>query len=355
MSNIQTVPYQQASAFDLPPVIFGTSGLGNLYEATPCETKRAIVKASIDHSPAKAVFDSAGKYGAGLALESLGQCLSDLNVAPEDVLISNKLGWYQVPLTTPEPTFEPGVWKGLTHDAIQKISYEGILECFHQGNQLLGSYRSQLASVHDPDEYLARATSPDEAEALYRDILDAYRALAELKNAGQIAGVGVGSKQWRVIERLASDVELDWVMIANSLTIHDHPAALIDFIQTLNRRGVRVINSAVFNGGFLIGSDYYNYQLVDKQTTEGKSLYAWRDKFWSVCQRFDVQPAEACFNFGFTVPGVSSVALSTTKPAKVKPNIEMATKKIPPAFWTALVDEGLITPDDRLTVATHQP
>ncbi|MDQ1085540.1 MULTISPECIES: aldo/keto reductase [unclassified Siphonobacter] len=332
----------QLSALSLPPVIFGTSGLGNIYEATPFETKLSIVQACVAHSPGKAVFDTAGKYGAGLALEALGQCLEALRVDPSDVLISNKLGWYQVPLTTPEPTFEPGVWKDLKHDAVQRISYEGILECFHQGNALLGKYTSQLASVHDPDEYLAKATSPEEEEALYQDILEAYRALAELKASGQILGIGVGSKQWQVIERLSNDVPLDWVMIANSLTLHDHPAALVAFIQKLHQKGVVVINSAVFNGGFLIGSDYYNYRLVDEQTEEGKKLVEWRTKFWSVCEQFGIKPAEACFNFGFTIPGVSSVALSTTKPDKVKLNVEMATKKIPEDFWEALMKEGLI-------------
>lgn len=326
----------------LPPVIFGTSCLGNIYEATPFETKRSIVQACVENSPGKAVFDTAGKYGAGLALESLGKCLEELKVDPKDVLISNKLGWYQVPLTTDEPTFEPGVWKDIKHDAIQRISYEGILECFHQGNELLGRYSSQLASVHDPDEYLARATSPEEEEALYQDVLDAYRALSELKASGRVLGVGVGAKQWQIIERLSKDVQLDWVMIANSLTLHDHPTALIEFIQQLHQKGVVVINSAVFNGGFLIGSDYYNYRLVDQTTEEGKKLLEWREKFWAVCEQFGIKPAEACFNFGFTVPGVHSVALSTTKPSKVKPNIEMATKTIPDDFWEALVKEGLI-------------
>jgi len=56
-----------------------------------------------------AVFDSAGKYGAGLALEVLGQCLEELNVPPEKVVISNKLAWKRIPLPEgAEPTFEPG-------------------------------------------------------------------------------------------------------------------------------------------------------------------------------------------------------------------------------------------------------
>src|SRR6187551_235461 len=95
---------------NLPPVIFGTSGLGNLYEATPYETKKAIIKECIEHAPGIAMFDSAGKYGAGLALEVLGSALKELNVPQDKVIISNKLGWYRTELTTPEPTFEKGIW-----------------------------------------------------------------------------------------------------------------------------------------------------------------------------------------------------------------------------------------------------
>ena len=139
----------------LPPVIFGTSGLGNLYEAIPFETKLEIIKQSVLHSHGTPMFDTAGKYGAGLALEVLGKCLKALDVPKEGVIISNKLGWYQTELKTAEPTFEKGIWREMKNDAVQKISYKGILECFEQGNELLGAYDSQMASIHDPDEYLA--------------------------------------------------------------------------------------------------------------------------------------------------------------------------------------------------------
>ena len=34
----------------------------------------------------------------------------------------------------------------------------------------------------------------------------------------------VGSKDWRVIRELADKVDLDWVMLANSLTVHRQAA-----------------------------------------------------------------------------------------------------------------------------------
>lgn len=326
----------------LPSVVFGTSGLGNIYEATPYERKLAIVKECVTHSPGIPVFDSAGKYGAGLSLEVLGKCLEELNVHPDEVLISNKLGWYQTELTTPEPTFEKGIWIDMKNDAVQKISYQGILECFEQGNEILGKYNSQMVSVHDPDEYLAAATDKEDEEKRYQDILEAYRALTDLKSQGKAKSIGIGSKKWEVIQRIAKDVDLDWVMFANSLTIHSHPEDLIAFINELHEKGVTIINSAVFNGGFLIGSNFYNYVEVTGETEYDKALLAWRDEFFKICEEHHVTPAQACFNFGFNIPGVDSVALSTTKPEKVKGNIEMATKEIPDSFWVAMKERKLI-------------
>ncbi|MEI6388022.1 MAG: aldo/keto reductase, partial [Spirochaetota bacterium] len=122
----------------LPPVIFGISALGNLYRALHVAEKRAIVAAGLRHTRGVAVFDGAGKYGAGLALEELGQALRAEAVAPEAVLVSNKLGWRRTPLLGTEPTFEAGVWKELRHDAVQDISAEGILRCREEGDRLLG-------------------------------------------------------------------------------------------------------------------------------------------------------------------------------------------------------------------------
>ncbi|SRR5690606_2663913 len=337
-----TEPRIEQIQSQVPPVIFGTSGLGNLYEEVSYDTKLAIVRECVKHTEPLTFFDSAGKYGAGLSLESLGKCLAQLGTDPSKVIISNKLGWYRVPLETAEPTFEPGVWKGLNYDAVQRISYDGIKACFEQGNQLLGPYKAQWVSVHDPDEYLAKAKTPKEEQMLYQDIIGAYQALQELKEAGEVTAIGVGSKNWNIIKKIASDVQLDWVMIANSLTIHDHPTPLLNFIATLKEKGVTVINSAVFNGGFLVGSDYYNYQLVDRNTEYGRTLYQWRERFWMICKKFGVTPAEACFNFGLNIEGVVSIALNTTKPNKVQVNMEMVKKEIQDNFWNEIIAEGLI-------------
>jgi D-threo-aldose 1-dehydrogenase len=325
----------------VPPIIFGTSCLGNLYGPVAAETKLAIVAEILRHSPAPAVLDSAGKYGAGLALEVIGDCLRKLGAAPDQVIISNKLGWYRVPLRGPEPTFERGVWADIGHDAESRISYEGISECFEQGCGLLGAgYTSQLVSVHDPDEFLAAAKSPDERQRRLNDVLGAYRALFELKARGAVKAVGIGAKDWRVIREISDHVALDWVMFACSLTVYSHPPELLQFIAQLHLRGVGMINSAVFNAGFLTGGTWFDYRKPDP--VADAPLFAWRERFLGICRKHAVQPADVCVQFGLAVPGIVAVALNTGRPDRIQQNIASATNPIPVALWRELKHAGLV-------------
>lgn len=325
---------------EIPEVIFGTSGLGNLYVALPEELKASIILECVKHGARPAVFDSAGKYGAGLALESLGNGLRQAGVIPADVIISNKLGWLRTELRTADPTFEPGVWKGLKYDAVQQISAEGIIACYEQGNKLLNGYKAQWVSVHDPDEYLASASGEADRHKRFQDILDAYGSLGELKRQRQVNAVGIGAKNWKVTQEIIRHVDLDWVMIANSMTLHNHPAELLEFMKHLSDRGIKIINSAVFNGGFLTGLDYYNYQPVSPESNPG--LYHWREEFYGVCRGFDVRPEAACAIFARRAPGVKGIALSTTNPKRVKSNADITKTIVPEAFWRLLVSKQLI-------------
>jgi D-threo-aldose 1-dehydrogenase len=332
------------TGLELPPIIFGTSTLGNLYEALPDETKLAVVSEMFQCCPSPVVLDSAGKYGAGLALEVIGDSLRKLGIHRSRVLLSNKLGWYRVPLRGAEPTFEPGVWASIEHDAQLRISYEGILQCWQQGCQLLGGdYVPQMVSVHDPDEYLAAAIDASKRSRRLHDVIEAYRALFELRAAGEVKAVGVGAKDWRVIREIAEQVDLDWVMLAVSLTVCSHPPELLRFIASLVNRGVGVINSAVFHGGFLTGGGWFNYRKLDP--SKDAKIFAWRERFFAICRQFEVKPAAACVQFGLSVPGVTAVALSSSNPARIRENVASLQAEVPPAFWRQMKSEGLIARD----------
>ncbi len=325
---------------NIPKIIFGTSSLGNLFVELDAATKTELVNEAIQHSSDTVLFDSAGKYGAGLALQSLGNSLKTLGIHPDAVKISNKLGWQQVPLTTPEPTFEPGAWVNLQHDAVQNISYSGILDCYAQGNELLGDYKSQMVSVHDPDEYLNAATNDDERNTRKQNILDAYKALIELRDSGEVESVGIGAKDVSIIDFVSDHLQLDWAMFACSITPYTHSPSTLALLNKLGTNGVSVINSAVFNAGFLLGSDMFDYQKVSHSTHP--QLYKWRDQFNELCNSYHIKPAAACVQFSFLFKEIVSVALNTSSPQRVKSNIALAEAHIPPEFWQALKSKGLI-------------
>ena len=329
-----------------PPVVFGSTALGNLFRVFSYESKLETVRQIFEHIPKPVVIDSAGKYGAGLSLEVLGRCLRELGISDDEVIISNKLAWLRTQLRTAEPTFEPGAWFGLEHDAVQDISYKGMLQCFEQGLELLGGdYSTPIVSVHDPDEYLDAALSADDRRRRFDDILGAYAALDELKAQGRAKAVGVGAKDWRSIQAIDRQVELDWVMFANSYTLYSHPPDLLAFMDSLHQRDIAIINSAVFNAGFLTGGEFFNYVKLDADNPADRNKFEWRERFFALCEAHQQIPAEVCIQFGKSHPGIAALALSTSRPARVEQNVDAISAEAPLSFWRALKAEGLLWED----------
>ena len=81
------------SKLRLPRVVFGTGSLGNQFEALSDETKLEVSREWFKYAARPVFLDTAGKYGAGFALEVIGRNLRQLALDPADVVISNKLAW----------------------------------------------------------------------------------------------------------------------------------------------------------------------------------------------------------------------------------------------------------------------
>lgn len=331
------------SGLYVPTIIYGTSFMGNLYKELPEEVKLQIMRQWFDVSESTPMIDCAGKYGAGLALEVIGAGLKKLGINKDNIIISNKLGWYRVPLTTKEPTFEPGAWVNLKFDAVQKISYSGILECWEQGCELLGGhYKPQVVSVHDPDEYLFAATNATDRTKRVNDILEAYKALFELKEKGEVKAVGIGAKDWLTIKELYNYVKFDWVMFANKLTIYHHPVEIVEFIERIHKEGVGIINSAIFNAGFLTGGEYFDYRKINPNSADDQKLLNWRETFFAICEKYGVSPGDACLKFALAMPQISAVALNPSNPSRISRNVEVLAAQLPAGFWASLKAQKII-------------
>ena len=69
-------------------------------------------------------------------------------------------------------------------------------------------------------------------------------------------------------------------MLANSFTILTHPAEVMVFMAKLHAEGITIINSAVFNAGFLVGGKYFDYEVVSLDSHP--ELFDWRERFNAV-------------------------------------------------------------------------
>ena len=130
-------------------------------------------------------------------------------------------------------------------------------------------------------------------------------------------------------------------MFACSITLYSHSAYARGLLSKLGAQGVQVINSAVFNAGFLVGGSHFDYVEITRETAPEK--FEWRDRLNAICAEFGVKPAAVCVQFSFLFPEIVSVALNTTRPARVQSNVEITETEIPAALWTRLQQEGLIS------------
>jgi D-threo-aldose 1-dehydrogenase len=129
------------------------------------------------------------------------------------------------------------------------------------------------------------------------------------------------------------------------MTIYRHPKDLLIFMEKLHKRGVAMINSAVFHAGFLTGGDFFDYVLIKPDSDENRERFRWREEFFSLCRKYDVVPANACVNFAMTPPGVTSISLNTSNPLRIKANAESANCNIPAGFWNEMIKKELIDKD----------
>lgn len=226
------------------------------------------------------------------------------------------------------------------------ISYDGILRCFQQGNQLLGEYSATMVSVHDPDDYLDESQDIGDRERRANDVVAAYECLNDLKSQNKVESIGIGVKNTAIIELLLDrGVVLDWTMIAGVLTPFVHTLFTRTLLGKLHRRGIEIINAAVFNSGFLVGENHFNY--VHQDPHENPSLFAWRRDFFHFCDKHNVTPAHACVQFSFLFSGVSSVALNACSPDHVALNFKYVRDSLPSEsnIWKELAEAKLIHGD----------
>lgn len=318
------------------PFGFGASSLGNLYRELADEPARHTVDAAWEAGIR--YFDTAPFYGFGLSERRLGDAL---RARPRDeYLLSTKAGRLLFPGESKVPGESEaerfGFRSPMPFDPVFDYSYDGVMRSFEASLQRLGLARIDILYMHD----IGRATHGDNDAWHFRHAVEGgFRALADLRDQGLIAAIGLGVNEIEVCERSMAHADFDLFMVAGRYTLLDQGAAA--FFDTCRHRGIGVVAAGVFNSGILATGSagsvvHFDYDVASEKVIRRVS------EIEAICRRFDVALPAAALQFVAAHPAVTLPVIGTGSPSRIGQTVELACTPIPSAFWEALGAEGLI-------------
>ena len=257
---------------ELGRLALGTAPIGGLYESVEDETARAVVDQA--WKLGLRYFDTAPRYGAGLAERRLG---AGLRGRPrEEFVVSTKVG----------RLLRPGrsEWGG----APELVDYfdfsqAATLRSLEESLGRLGLDRVDIVFVHDPDDHF------DEALA------GSFRALRRLRDEGVVRAIGVGANQPEVLCRFAREADPDCFLVAGRFTALDRTAEA-ELLPLCEEKGITVIAGGVFNSGVIVGGTTFDYE------TAAPDVVARVARLREACDRHDVPLPAAAVQFPLRHP-----------------------------------------------------
>jgi D-threo-aldose 1-dehydrogenase len=171
----------------------------------------------------------------------------------------------------------------------------------------------------------------------------AYKALDELRRAGDLKAIGAGVNDTRWCRRFVEAGDFDCIMMAGQYTLLTHTPETLDFIDLCRKRGVGLLLAAVFNSGLLaLGSKSatatFNY------FPPPADVMARLVRIEEIAAAHQVPLNAAAIQFVLAEPAVKSAVLGATGPGEVEANVKAHSTPIPAAFWSDLKSAGLLAP-----------
>ncbi len=316
---------------------FGGAPLGNLYRAISEEDAQATLQAAYDGGIR--FFDTAPQYGLGRSEGRFGAALK--RFGRENVQLSTKIGRLLVDCDPDEVTPEAFV------DVPQKrivfdYTYDGVMKSYEASRARLGIANVDVLLVHDVDVF--SQGSQEASDAKVRELFDGggYRALEELRAAGDIAAIGAGVNEWQVCERLLGLGNFDGFLLAGRYTLLEQEA-LDSFLPLCIERDVGIILGGPYNSGILatgpVPGAKYNYADAPPE------IIARVQEIEAVCAAHKTPLIAAALQFVMGHPAVKTVIAGAMQPEEVRANLAVFQTQVPAALWSDLRGEGLVRAD----------
>lgn len=324
---------------------FGGAPLGNLYRKVSDADAQAALQAAYDAGIR--FFDTAPQYGLGRSERRFGEAIK--RFGRDTIQLSTKIGRLLVDCEPHEVTPEAFVdvpRKRIVFD----YTYDGVMRSYEASRERLGVANADILLVHDVCVFSQGSQAASDAKV--RELFDGggYRALSELRAAGEIAAIGAGVNEWQVCERLLGLGDFDGFLLAGRYTLLEQEA-LESFLPLCRKRDVGIILGGPYNSGILatgaVPGAKYNYADAPEAILERVR------RIEAVCAAHSTPLIAAALQFVLGHPSVKTVIPGAVNATEVIANVAVLQTPIPTCLWSDLRGEGLIRADAPLPLETR--
>ncbi|EEE35612.1 aldo/keto reductase [Rhodobacteraceae bacterium KLH11] len=337
VSQTELLNNRTARPVPLTRMGFGGAPLGNLYRKVSDEDAQAAMQAAYDAGIR--FFDTAPQYGLGRSEYRFGEAIA--RFGRENIQLSTKIGRLLLDCAPHEVTPEAFV------DVPQKrivfdYTYDGVMRSYEASRDRIGVANSDILLVHDVCVF--SQGSQEMSDTKVRELFDGggYKALVELRDAGEIAAIGAGVNEWQVCEKLLGLGDFDGFLLAGRYTLLEQEA-LDSFLPLCEKRDVGIILGGPYNSGILatgaVPGAKYNYADAPEDILNRVR------KIEAVCTAHDTPLIAAALQFVLGHPCVKTVVPGAVNAAEVQANVTLMDREIPPGLWSDLKSESLIRSD----------
>jgi D-threo-aldose 1-dehydrogenase len=310
---------------------FGGVPLGNMNRILTDNEAHATVQAAWDAG--LRYFDTAPYYGHGLSEMRIGAVLRDK--PREEFILSTKVGRLLEPCAPGDE--DSGIYLNTPQVRVRfDYSYDGVMRSYASSLQRLRTDRIDILYVHD----IGSLTHGDADDAHYRDLMEGgWRALSELRAAGDVSAIGLGVNENAICERVLRDADPDIFLLAGRYTLLDQSAAA-QLLPECLARGVGIVLGGPYNSGILATGPIENAQY--DYAAASPDILARVMVLQDVCERHGVKLVEAALHFPLRHPAILSVIPGSQTPDQVAMNLATFARVPPYALWEELDSLGLI-------------
>lgn len=299
----------------------GTAPLGGLFKSVAENESDSVITQALDAGIG--YIDTAPLYGYGVGEIRVGRGIKGHRNQP---VLSTKVGRLLRPGKNAEhdkfPDSDPNIEIYFDH------SPSGIRRSLEESLQRIGRDSIEIVYIHDADSWV-------------RDAIEVvYPELEKMRDEGLLKAIGIGMNWCPPSIAIMKETDLNIALIAGRFTLLDQSAQDELYPLALKKK-VSIIAAGVFNSGVLanpVEGAYYDYEIapqniLDKARAIGRYL-----------EKYNVSLPAAALQFPLRHPAVASVLTGAGSLAELNANIELFDTELPADLWTAMEDEGLISP-----------